>query len=298
MTDTRHLIGLLLGTENDWPSVFEQLVRRLGRVDGRRRDRSQLRRRADHRRAVRPALRAVVRPGDRPARLLVLPPARVAEEGRADGRRLPAQLAVHLPGDGEARRLLRHDAARPQGAGYRAGALQEPARPREVRVHRRAVQPHLRPRAGRCRGRLPAVHEAVRRRRLARRHQDPERRRAAPGLRRVRRDADAPAGLGRGVRRVRPVAVDRRRDDGDEVRPRPADARALLGLPRLPLPRDRRGGGVHRADRQRVLPLGVQLLRDPRRGHRGAPHRLRERVPGRRHHLAALLLPVGDEGAA
>ncbi len=33
MTDTRHLIGLLLGTENDWPTVFEQLVRRLGRVE-------------------------------------------------------------------------------------------------------------------------------------------------------------------------------------------------------------------------------------------------------------------------
>jgi hypothetical protein len=33
VTDTRHLIGLLLGTENDWPSVFEQLVRRVGRVE-------------------------------------------------------------------------------------------------------------------------------------------------------------------------------------------------------------------------------------------------------------------------
>jgi hypothetical protein len=33
MTDTRHLIGLLLGTENDWPSVFEHLVGRLGRVE-------------------------------------------------------------------------------------------------------------------------------------------------------------------------------------------------------------------------------------------------------------------------
>ncbi|MCY7374014.1 MAG: hypothetical protein LH461_10015 [Spirochaetaceae bacterium] len=32
MADTRHLLGLLLGTENDWPSVFEALVRRLGPV--------------------------------------------------------------------------------------------------------------------------------------------------------------------------------------------------------------------------------------------------------------------------
>jgi hypothetical protein len=29
MTDQRHLLGLLLGTEEDWPSAFEQLVRRL-----------------------------------------------------------------------------------------------------------------------------------------------------------------------------------------------------------------------------------------------------------------------------
>jgi hypothetical protein len=29
MSDARHLIGLLLGTENDWPTAFEELVRRL-----------------------------------------------------------------------------------------------------------------------------------------------------------------------------------------------------------------------------------------------------------------------------
>ena len=178
------------------------------------------------------------------------------------------------------------------------GAVQEPARPREVRVHRRALQPAVRPRRGGRARRLPAVHEAVRRRRLGRRLPDQGRRRAAPRLRRVRRDADAPAGVGRGVRRVRPVAVDRRRDDGDELRPRPADARPLLGVARLPLPRGRRRGGVDRPDRQRVLPVGVQLLRDPGRGPRGAPDRLRERLPGRRDHVAALLLPVGDEGAA
>ncbi len=33
MTDTRHQLGLLLGTENDWPTVFEHLVGRLGRVE-------------------------------------------------------------------------------------------------------------------------------------------------------------------------------------------------------------------------------------------------------------------------
>ena len=34
MTSTRHIIGLLLGTEEDWPAAFEQILRRLGPVDG------------------------------------------------------------------------------------------------------------------------------------------------------------------------------------------------------------------------------------------------------------------------
>ena len=51
--------------------------------------------------------------------------------------------------------------------------------------------------------------------------------RAAPRLRRVRPAADAPAGVGRGLRRVRALAVDRRRDDGHELPARPADARPL-----------------------------------------------------------------------
>src|SRR4249920_1417227 len=32
MSDTTHLIGLLLGTEEDWPTAFEAIVRRLGVV--------------------------------------------------------------------------------------------------------------------------------------------------------------------------------------------------------------------------------------------------------------------------
>ena len=34
MTQTRHLIGLLLGTEEDWPAAFEEILRRLGPVAG------------------------------------------------------------------------------------------------------------------------------------------------------------------------------------------------------------------------------------------------------------------------
>src|SRR6476661_4729915 len=32
MSDVEHIIGLLLGTENDWPRAFEALTRRLGAV--------------------------------------------------------------------------------------------------------------------------------------------------------------------------------------------------------------------------------------------------------------------------
>jgi hypothetical protein len=35
MTSDRHLIGLLLGTEEDWPRAFEEIIRRLGPVAGR-----------------------------------------------------------------------------------------------------------------------------------------------------------------------------------------------------------------------------------------------------------------------
>ncbi len=103
--------------------------------------------RADHDRAVRPHRQAALRPRGRPARLLVLRPARVAEEDRADGRRVPAQQPVHVPVDGEARRLLRDAAARAEGAADRARAAQAAARERALRVHGGEVQPAVRPRA-------------------------------------------------------------------------------------------------------------------------------------------------------
>ncbi len=63
-------------------------------------------------------------------------------------------------------------------------------------------------------------------------------------------------------------------------------------------PDDRPRGRHDRPHGQRVLPLGVQLVRDADPRRRGPPDRLRERVPGRLADLAALLLPVGDQGAA
>ena len=222
----------------------------------------------------------------------------MAEEGRADGRRVPAEQPVHVPVDGEARGLLRDDPARAQGAGHLAGAAEGPDGQRALGVHVVEVQPGLRPGRDRHPGGLPAVHEAVRRRRLGRGLPDHRRDRAAQGLRRVRAAADAPAGLGRGLRLVRPVADHRGRDDGDEVPARAAHARPVRGGVRLPAALGRaRGAGDLQAD-QRVLPVGVQLLRVARARRRRAPDRLRQRLPGHRDHLAALLLPVGDQHAA
>ena len=81
----------------------------------------------------------------------------------------------------------------------------------------------VRPRGDRPSDRLPALHEAVRRRpvgrRLARRGLP---RSCAPRYDESGRADDAPAGGARGLRRVRALALDRRRDDGmwfDPTRP-------------------------------------------------------------------------------
>ena len=105
--------------------------------------------------------------------------------------------------------------------------------------------------------------------------------------------------VGRRLRRLRAVAVDRARDDGHEVPARAADARPLRGRARLPDARSR----PRRSSRSRRLVNAFfrwefnscEMLV---RGGERLPDRLRQRLPGRRAHLAALLLPVGDEGAA
>ena len=242
MAERTHLIGLLLGTEDDWPVAFETLVSRLGPITDAVGPPPPDRHRADHDGAVRPARPSALRARDRPARVLVLPPARMAEEGRADERRVPAEQPVHVPVDGEARGLLRDDPARAQGAADRAGPAQGPAGQLALPVHRGPLQPAVRPARDRREDRLSAVHEALRRRAVDRGKPRPQPDRARARLRRVGPAADAPAGVGRELRRVRPLAVDRPRDDGHEVPAREADARPLCGRPRLPLARARRRG--------------------------------------------------------
>ena len=79
----RHRRGLACGVRGDLAPA--------GPGPGRRRQPPHLRLRADHHRAVRAARPAPLPPGHRPARVLVLRAAGMAEEGRADGRRVPAE---------------------------------------------------------------------------------------------------------------------------------------------------------------------------------------------------------------
>ena len=234
----RASIGLLLGTEEDWPAAFEALVSRLGPVDGHTLRTERILNEPFDLRSE-----AALLARHRPARVVVRPAARVAEEDLADGRRLPAEQPVHLPGDGEALRVLRADAARDPRAGDLAdpaqGAARQPALPADGRALQRAV----RPRGDRRAHRLPALHEAVRRRPVGRRLARRLAGRAARALRRVGRADDAPADRARGLRRVRPLTVDRRRDDVDVVRPVEADVRPLPGAARLP------DAGARRRDR-------------------------------------------------
>ena len=81
---------------------------------------------------------------------------------------------------------------------------------------------------------------------------------------------------------LRALAVDRRRDDDHALPARGADARPLRRRPRLPLARGRRRGAHDQPPHQRVLPLGVQLLRDADPRRRRLPDRLRQRLARRR----------------
>ena len=129
------------------------------------------------------------------------------------------------------------------------------------------------------------------------RHAGQRRRAAAQDVRRERQVRHAPAGGGRSVRQLRALH-----------RPRPADAprasttptrRCTIATRRTTELRLRRRGAApprHDADDQRVLRLGLQLVRVAPQGRHLAPDRLREPVPRLAGHVAAPPLPVAREG--
>ena len=244
-----HLIGLLLGTEEDWPSAFEAVVRRL---DARIDHEGDTHTFATERITIEPFdLRMVPRHSlviDRLAHWYSL--------SREWLKKVALMNDVYLLNNPFTFQSMEKHAA--YCAMIRLGLKvpetwmiphKKPPENERFPYTAEQVQPALRARRGRREGRLPAVHEAVRRGGLGRRHA--HRRRQGPGedLRRVRRAPHAPAAVGRGLRRVRAQPVDRRRDHGHALRSRPPDARPLPGLARVPRARGRLRDRDHRQAR-------------------------------------------------
>ena len=234
----RHLIGLLLGTEEDWPAAFETIVRRMGPVRTGGGD--------EHAFDVE---RITIEPfdlRDQPRYDLVID--RLAYwyyVPREWLKKIALMDDVYLLNSPFTFQSMEKHAAYcammrlglkvpdtvlvpfknpPDNAkwAYTASRYNQPF---DLEADRRA-------------DRLPAVHEALRRRRLGRRHPHQGPRRPARGLRRLGAAADAPAEGRRRLRRLRALAVDRAGDDGDEVPARAADARPLRGRARVPHARE------------------------------------------------------------
>ena len=250
---------------------------------------------ADPQRAVRPALAAALHARHRPALLVVRPATGVAEEDRAARRRLPPQQPVHVPGDGEARRVLRDDAARARTCPetWLLPHRLPPDNPRYVPMAER-YNPEFD---------LAEIGEWV-------------------GYPLYMKPFDG--GMWVGVTRVtgaeglqaaydesgeRMMHLQRSVEDYDvftrslSIGPQTRVMRYEPGAhghyryqveQRLPPSRAGARGRAHQPHRQRVLPLGVQLLRDDRQGRPGASDRLRERLARHRARQPPLLLPVGD----
>ena len=170
MSDHRHLIGLLLGTEEDWPTAFEAIdAQARHRGDGTG---------AAHRYDVE---RITVEPFDlcaRPRYDLVID--RLAYwyyHPREWLKKAALMDDVYLLNSPFTFQSMEKHAAYCamlrlglQRARHGADPVQEPARARQVRLHGGEVQPAVRPRRHRRAHGLPAVHEALRRRRVGGRH--------------------------------------------------------------------------------------------------------------------------------
>ncbi len=240
MTANRHLIGLLLGTEEDWPRAFDEILRRLGPVDGPGGAKHEFE-----------CERIIIEPfnlRDQPRYELVID--RLAYwyyHPREWLKKVALLDSVYLLNSPFTFQSMEKHAA--YCAMIRLG----------LKVPETVLVPYKNPvdnsRYAYTAAKynksfdLDAVADQIGYPLfmkpydggcLARGLADRQPGRVARGLRRERRDADAPAEGGRRLRRVRPVAVDRRRDDGDAVPARSADARQVRGRPLVLVGRYRR----------------------------------------------------------
>ena len=170
----RHLIGLLLGTEEDWPRAFETCSSRLGPItDGAGRT---------HRIATE---RITIEPFDLRAKprydLVIDRLAYWYYHPREWLKKVALMDDVYLLNSPFTFQSMEKHAA--YCAMIRLGLkvprtvlvpYKNPPENARYAVHGREVQPAVRPRGDRGRHRLPAVHEALRRRPVGRRHADPD----------------------------------------------------------------------------------------------------------------------------
>ena len=162
-----HLIGLLLGTEEDWPRAFETLLGRVGPV----KHNGTTHHVTTERITIEPFdLRSKPRYDlviDRLAWWYSVPREWLKKVALMDDVYLLNSPFTFQAMEKHAAycAMLRLGLKVPRD---RAGPAQEPARERALRVHRGEVQPAVRPRRDRGQDRLPAVHEALRRRPVGR----------------------------------------------------------------------------------------------------------------------------------
>ena len=265
---SEHLIGLLLGTEDDWPRAFEALVERLPAVEhgGER----HVPHRADHERAVRPARQPryalvidrlgwwydIAREWIKKCALmddvyLLNNPFTFQAMEKHSAYCAMIRLGLKVPETW----MVPHKLPAPC-----PGASTMP----EARAHGVALQPPVRPRGGRRAIGYPL-------------YMKPFDGGQWVGVTRIQDAQELHAvydGSGERLMHLQ-ASVEgfdvfvRSLSIGAETmvmhfEPDAADARALRGRPRLPDARDGLGGRDDLAARERVLPLGVQLVRDAR----------------------------------
>ena len=179
VTDSTHLLGLLLGTENDWPAAFESLVRSLGPV------RTQPATRTRTTSSASPSSRSTCGPS-RAYDLVIDRLAYWYYHPREWLKKVALMDDVYLLNSPFTFQAMEKHAA--YCAMMRLGLkvpdtvlvpYKNPLDNAKYAYTAGALQPAVRPRRGGREGRLPAVHEALRRRRLARGVADPLRRRAS-----------------------------------------------------------------------------------------------------------------------
>ncbi len=297
MAERTITIGLSLGADICWPICYESCCERLTSSCRLGRRHGALRMRAGDDRALRPAPAGQVRRRHRPADALV---SRSAASGSRRRSCSTTSTSTTIPGRSSPTR------SRPPIAAMMRLGLPVPETwmiPPKAYEHAADLQPTLRAYAryfdlGEIGARVgyPVFMKPYHGGGWVGVTKIDDEQRAAARLRRTAARADEPAEGRSALRLVRALRRARAADPLRELRPVGAAARPLHASTRFPRRRGPLGARGHDADHQRLLRLGLQLLRGAAQGRRLAPDRLRQRLSRQPGHLAALPLPLADQG--